>query len=108
MSWVVVQEGVTEAVVDNYRMPQLVRGWERGMLTVRRSMQLAVKRFSMHFRTPNWHAACTTRRHAPGGAGCTACSGCKALCLWSVARPATWSASPDRRAPTAADSGQDS
>ena len=31
------QAGVTEAVVDNYRLPQLVNGWEAGLLAFLRA-----------------------------------------------------------------------
>jgi hypothetical protein len=37
------QAGVTEAVVDNYRLPQLVNGWEAGLLAFLRARVVAGK-----------------------------------------------------------------
>jgi len=39
------QAGVTEAVVDNYRLPQLVRGWEAGLLAFLRARVTAGRSF---------------------------------------------------------------
>lgn len=39
------QGGVTEAVVDNYRLPQLVRGWEAGLLAFLRARVTAGRSF---------------------------------------------------------------
>jgi hypothetical protein len=38
-----LQAGVTEAVVDNYRLPQLVNGWEAGLLAFLRARVVAGK-----------------------------------------------------------------
>lgn len=45
-----MQAGVTEAVVDNYRLPQLVHGWEAGLLAFLRARVVAGKHQSFVMR----------------------------------------------------------
>lgn len=47
-----LQAGVTEAIVDNYRLPQLVKGWEAGMLAFMRALILSGKLGSI---SPSMH-----------------------------------------------------
>lgn len=42
----ILQAGVTKAVVDNYRLPQLVHGWEAGLLAFLRARVIASKPFA--------------------------------------------------------------